>query len=1127
MNRTKRVLSLALAIGMALSLLVIPANAASFTDTTGHWAEKMIEQAVAHGYVPAGGAFEPNKAITRNEFARMVNGAFGLTAAANISFKDVAASDPYYKDVQKAVSAGYIAGYEDNTFRGTNLITRQEAAVIIARLVAHPANLSNMNTLTDASSIAAWAQPAAKAVFTKGYMVGDNLKKFNPLGNLTRAETVKILETILSKEKIISGNVTMFEKNQIFSHTVYTGNVIVSAGIDRSSVQLTNCKVLGTLMVNGGGESGVRLSNTGVANLTVDSAKTTVGVAAVGDSTVYNTYLKTPAQLAEANLSGMGAGFKNVTIGGTAANVSLAGNYDKVAVTTPATVSLESGKTTDLGIAATAVGSSVKVGAAASINTTTVNATTAFTGARTIHNAVVNAAGVSFQEAPGSTSGTGANSSIGTNIANALAYTTNPVSGATQVATTSNIAITFEDVILPTNGQILTTSWVRENVVLRENTSTGVAVNYAASISQSGKVLTIDPVAALKTGTEYLLTVNPNAFKGTATGKINTAIAVGFSTAGKSSSSSSSRPSISIDDMEPVFYPGDETDNLPLDANLTLTFDEKIYDDEGKTLTASYLKNYVIELRKNSESGTSVGFSASINSAKKVITINPTSNLSKNTTYYLIVADSSLTNADGDNNDELVYSFTTTNSSKTVPLATPASGSTVETDTDFQFHFEGGIYQDNGTDLTSTYIENYVFEIREGSKTGTKIGFEADIDSYDETITLVTDELLDDDETYYILMDGDDLSDGTTDLDDLTFVYYAGDVVVNNNTTVTGDLAPIETAPEHKETRVDGSDNIKMLFSEDLYTEAGKKVTSAYLEDCIEIRRSSQTGRTVKFDAVYDTTYGLDVVELDPKSNLSSGYTYYVIVKEGTLFDKEGLANDKYMFYFTVGTSSSNLAVAVDAGTTSATLEIDYDYYSTDADSLDATLYYRKDGTSSWTTKAISLSGTYGTKTVTLSNLSRNEVYEYELEIDLYDGYDLLETDTYSDTFETDGYGYSGDIAISSITVTGTTGSYDTIYAEDFYEDSNGYFEGELYDTIEPASSMSSYGRLKIKVNTDDTYASVYVESDNDYDYGGDNETLYIDLSSDEYYDGYTTLYITVEDYDGYTTEYVLYVGLY
>ena len=151
--KTKRLLSLALAISMALSMIILPANAASFTDTQYHWAEQLIEQAVIHGYVPAGGAFEPNRAITRNEFARMVNGAFGLTAVANLSFSDVSASDPYYKDVQKAVSAGYIAGYEDNTFKGTNRITRQEAAVIIARLVAHPGTVKEMTTLKDAASI--------------------------------------------------------------------------------------------------------------------------------------------------------------------------------------------------------------------------------------------------------------------------------------------------------------------------------------------------------------------------------------------------------------------------------------------------------------------------------------------------------------------------------------------------------------------------------------------------------------------------------------------------------------------------------------------------------------------------------------------------------------------------------------------------------------------------------------------------------------------------------------------------------------------------------------------------------------------------------------------------------------
>ncbi len=1119
MNRIKRVLSLALAIGMTLSLLIIPANAASFNDISGHWAEKLIEQAVAHGYVPAGGDFQPNKAITRNEFARMVNGAFGLTATANISFTDVPTSDPYYKDVQKAVSAGYIAGYEDNTFRGTNLITRQEAAVIIARLVAHPGNLSNMNTLTDASSIAAWAQPAAKAVFTKGYMVGDNLKKFNPYGNLTRAETVKILEAILAKEKIISGNITIYGKNDTITNTVYTGNLVINESIGRSSVQLTNCKVLGTLLVNGGGESGIRLSNTGVANLTVDSQWTDVGVAAVGDSTVYNTYLKTSSQLVENSISGMGAGFKNVVIGGTSAKVSLTGTtYDNVSINTPSTLTLTSGKITNLNVAAAAIGTSVKLESGTNVANANVNTAVTFTGKGTVTK----------------TNGTSTGTGTGTTTGTALAYTTTPATGTTKVATTSNIAITFEDVIVPTNGQILTTSWVRNNVVLRENNANGTTVDYSASISQSGKILTIDPVASLKTGTEYLLTVNPNAFKGSTNGRVNTAIAVAFSTDGKSSGSSSSKPSISIDDMEPEFYPGDETDNIPVGADLTLTFEEKIYDEDGKNLTSTYLKD-VIELRKGSESGTEVKFTASINSAKKVITINPSSNLTKNTTYYLIVEEGALTNSDDDSNDELVYSFKTANSTGYVPLATPASGSTIETDSDFVFYFEDGIYDDEGDYLTSSYLENYVFEIREGSKTGTKIDFEADIDDDDETITLVTEELLDDDETYYVIMDGDDLADidGNT-LPDLTFTFYTSDDIVNKNDkpTISGDLAPIETSPEHKDTGVKASDNIKMLFSETLYNATGKKVSDDDLEDAIEIRRNSQTGSKIGFNASYDTTYGLNVVELDPKSSLSVGSKYYVIVKEGELFDKNDNANDEFVFYFTVGTSgsTSELEVDVEADDDSAKLTIEYDYSDYDATKAYMTVYYRKDG-GSWKTSscnnALLSTNLYGTKTVNLSNLDEDETYEFEVEVKLYDGAILVDTDSYEDTFETDDDYYDeDDINISTITVSGATGSSDYIYYDEFEYD-DGVFVGELWDSIEPSSSLSyDYGRLKVKVNTDDSNATVYVESDGDYTYGDDNETLYIEISEDEYDDDCVVLYITVEDSDGYEIEYELTVWL-
>jgi len=122
--------------------------------------------------------------------------------------------------------------------------------------------------------------------------------------------------------------------------------------------------------------------------------------------------------------------------------------------------------------------------------------------------------------------------------------------------------------------------------------------------------------------------------------------------------------------------------------------------------------------------------------------------------------------------------------------------------------------------------------------------------------------------------------------------------------------------------------------------------------------------------------------------------------------------------------------------------------------------------------------------------------------------------------------GGSEDINISSITVSGATGSSDYIYYDDFEYD-DGVFVGELWDTIEPSNTSSyDYGRLKVKVNADDSDAIIYVESDGDYTYGDDNETLYIEISEDEYDEDFVTLYITVEDSDGYEVEYELTVWL-
>ena len=197
---TKRKISLALVLSMLLTLM-IPTFAFGAVDYSGHWAEKTIQKwfdnDMLKGYED--GSFRPDMQVTRAEFMTMVNNAYEYTEKAEISFADVKSNDWYYPEVQKAVKAGYLLGYEDNTARPGNKITRQEAALIIARIK----NLSNYaagaNKFTDVSEIASWAIGGVGAVTNKGYMIGYEDVTFRPLRFISRAEALVTIDRALDK----------------------------------------------------------------------------------------------------------------------------------------------------------------------------------------------------------------------------------------------------------------------------------------------------------------------------------------------------------------------------------------------------------------------------------------------------------------------------------------------------------------------------------------------------------------------------------------------------------------------------------------------------------------------------------------------------------------------------------------------------------------------------------------------------------------------------------------------------------------------------------------------------------------------------------------------------------------
>ena len=114
-------------------------------------------------------------------------------------FADVDYTEWYAKYLTWAVGNGIITGYDDNTFRGNNVITRQEMAVVISKFIAFTGkSLDDVQTASynDEADIAAWAKPYVDDITAKAVTSGDNYGNFNPKKDLTRAETAVIITRI-------------------------------------------------------------------------------------------------------------------------------------------------------------------------------------------------------------------------------------------------------------------------------------------------------------------------------------------------------------------------------------------------------------------------------------------------------------------------------------------------------------------------------------------------------------------------------------------------------------------------------------------------------------------------------------------------------------------------------------------------------------------------------------------------------------------------------------------------------------------------------------------------------------------------------------------------------------------
>lgn len=102
----------------------------------------------------------------------------------------------------QAVNTGYMSGYEDNTFRPDNNITRSELATILTRVFNFQNN--GYNNFTDVSN-SHWAFNSISAVQSFG-MFQTNGSYFMPSANVTRAEVAHAICQFIDTSNVSVGN---------------------------------------------------------------------------------------------------------------------------------------------------------------------------------------------------------------------------------------------------------------------------------------------------------------------------------------------------------------------------------------------------------------------------------------------------------------------------------------------------------------------------------------------------------------------------------------------------------------------------------------------------------------------------------------------------------------------------------------------------------------------------------------------------------------------------------------------------------------------------------------------------------------------------------------------------------
>lgn len=885
-----------LAATLVLSSAIMPqtaSHAASVTtpkDIKGHWAQTYIEKAITAGIVAGykDGRFRPENPVSRAEFAHMINSVLGNTSTATLNFKDVKKSDWYYSDISKAIAAGYASGYSDNTFGPNRYITRQEAAIMLSMVIPSYGSSKSLTAYPDYNKIASWARPAMERMVGKAYInVYTSDKKLHPTDKMTRAQAATVIVNVMEKEKIVKTQTSLSANGSQLSNAIYSNGVSVSKASGNGNAELSKCVVLGTLSITDG--SSITLTNSRVSQATIQSG-TNVSVTAKGETYVKNAAVANTASLASSSLTGgdsYGPGFVNISVV-KSAQVSLNGAFPQVTLDgSSSDVTLTSGKIENLVVPTGGNGCDFTAESGSNVTLITAASPVYLHGTGTVAKLAANAGGITYEKKPSAiTLGSGVKAPTQSDARTTVR--SNPTNGQTGVAVDSKITLNFNSPMKLYNGDSIGKSDIRDFTEVRRLSPTGPKISFSASIDSANKVITITPDDDLIKNSSYHIIIKKDELKD-ANGKSNSAFSSSFNTGNSGGGDNSVSNYMS-------FTPKDGAKNVDTSVNPKIVFSEELLTYDGTSIKNGDL-NDIIVFREDGSSGRNVKFSASISSDKETITIEPDSKLDTDSKYYLaidsktlktaskgtVVPAASVTWSTGDGSSD------SGQDSDYISFTPKSSKKDIAINVEPEIRFSEKMECYDGSSITSKDLTNDIIIFREKNSEGRDVNFSASIDSAKRVVTITPSDDLKVDTKYYLAV----ASKSIRTVKNSDKVAGASVTWTTGSKNSSSSSNYVTFYPRDGKKSISRDMEATIEFSERVEYYGGSKIDSGKsrdLDDCITF--TDEDGRSVDFRASYNTSsYTITIV---PDNRLSSDTKYTLGIKRRsfqTRADEETIPN--------------------------------------------------------------------------------------------------------------------------------------------------------------------------------------------------------------------------------------------